>query len=278
MRRQARVILAGVAALLAMAGLLRLGLIDEPDDAAVQKLEPAAGPAPARPAVLASLGRPEAEAIRAWLRQEMGSPVNLGPERARKMLENLDEDRKDDSKVVLFPSGRSIPKDEIRARKAGWEEARLWPIDQGLGEPAAAAALDLHNLRPGEAGFSALQRDRDYADGGEPSPLAPGFRLGAASLELPDHLKGDVARALFYMAVLYDGSGGGPDLELVTGASTPGRPELGRLCALLRWSDADPVDDVERRRNEWAARRQGTRNLFVERPEFARVLWGGACR
>jgi endonuclease I len=264
------------ATLVAAVGLLRLGLIDRPTGRGLD-IEPPASLAPTVPVAAPAGGTGEAEAVRVWLRKEMGEPASLDPGRVIEILEDLDEDPDDKSMVALFPSGRAIPKAELRARAPGWEDARLWPASRGLAEAPAPAMLDLHNLRAAEPGLAELLRARDFDDGGEPSPIAKALRIDGDSLEPPDPVKGDVARALFYMAVRYDGTDGGPALQLVRGASAPGAPQVGRLCALLQWNEVDPVDAAERRRNDWVTRRQGSRNPFVDRPEFARVLWGKEC-
>lgn len=277
MPNKAGIVMAGLA-LVALLGLLRLGLIDRPAEIAMDG-GAALGVAPARPpATPVAAGSPEAIAVRAWLRAQMGQPASLKPERVLEILEDLDEDREDKTRVQLFPSGRSIAKAELRREPLAWDDLHLWPVSRGLGEAPAPALLDLHNLRLAEPGLAELQRTRDFDDVGEPSASPAGLRVDARGLEPPDALKGDVARTLFYMAVRYGKPPGGSGLELVAGSSSEGEPALGRLCTLLRWSDADPVDEAERRRNDWIARRQGSRNPFVERPEFARVLWGRECR
>lgn len=50
------------------------------------------------------------------------------------------------------------------------------------------------------------------------------------------------------------------------------RPWVSNL--LLAWSEADPVDDVERERNEAVSGIQGNRNPFVDYPQLASYIWG----
>jgi Endonuclease I len=51
----------------------------------------------------------------------------------------------------------------------------------------------------------------------------------------------------------------------------------GILCTLLAWHEADPVDELERRRHERIVETQGNRNCFIDRPEFSVAIWGNAC-
>ena len=81
---------------------------------------------------------------------------------------------------------------------------------------------------------------------------------------------------LFYMDVRYAGGDGVPDLALIDEDSRSG-PLLGHLCTLLAWHEADPVDDLERRRHERIVEAQGNRNPFIDRPKFAVAIWDSPC-
>jgi len=104
--------------------------------------------------------------------------------------------------------------------------------------------------------------------------------------------KGDVARAMFYMAIRYEGGVHGitgipePDLELTDDdslieSSRTGFNEstafMGILSDLLRWHAEDPVDDRERQRNEAIASFQGNRNPFIDHPEWVACLFEESC-
>jgi endonuclease I len=100
-----------------------------------------------------------------------------------------------------------------------------------------------------------------------------------------DKLKGNVARAVLYMDIRYEGGTHGvtgvaePDLILTDNASlitqSTGNASvayMGLLSVLLQWHAADPVDDRERLRNETIFNYQGNRNPFVDHPDLARLL------
>jgi endonuclease I len=104
--------------------------------------------------------------------------------------------------------------------------------------------------------------------------------------------QGDVARAMFYMAVRYDGGQHSitlvdePDLMLTddyalikayqTGSNEP-IAYMGMLSDLLAWHEADPVDDIERRRNDVIFEYQGNRNPFIDNPEWVGCVFGTTC-
>jgi len=105
-----------------------------------------------------------------------------------------------------------------------------------------------------------------------------------------DKLKGNVARAMFYFDIRYEGGTHGvtgvaePNLILTDNASlitaSNGNASvayMGLLSVLLQWHAADPVDDRERLRNETVFNFQGNRNPFVDRPEWVACLFQNVC-
>lgn len=104
--------------------------------------------------------------------------------------------------------------------------------------------------------------------------------------------RGDVARALLYLDVRYEGGTHGvtghaePDLiltdnEVLVAASNTGDNEsvayMGMLNVLLDWHDQDPPDDVERERHEIVYVFQGNRNPFIDNPEWVACVFLDAC-
>ncbi len=99
--------------------------------------------------------------------------------------------------------------------------------------------------------------------------------------------RGDIARAQFYMDVRYEGGNHGgtgawePDLILtddraLIAASSTGNNEavayMGLVSDLFQWHLDDPVDDLERARNDVVYSHQGNRNPFIDHPEWVAVL------
>lgn len=90
----------------------------------------------------------------------------------------------------------------------------------------------------------------------------------------PRSLRGDIARVVMYVAVVYPS-----DLHSNTGFMVFGdgrKPGLSPdMYAILQtWHQEDPVDEYERRRNEVFSRVQGNVNPFVEHPDLDRYIWG----
>ena len=104
--------------------------------------------------------------------------------------------------------------------------------------------------------------------------------------------RGDIARALFYMDLRYEGGTHGttgvtePDLILTDQtslivadtSSNQSVAYMGYLSELYQWHVEDPVDALEQARNDVVFGFQGNRNPFVDHPEWADCLYGGgAC-
>jgi len=105
--------------------------------------------------------------------------------------------------------------------------------------------------------------------------------------------RGDVARALMYMDVRYEGGVHGvtgaaePDLILtddrdLINRSNTRRNEtvgyMGLLSVLLQWHEQDPVDLIEIQHHETVAAFQGNRNPFIDHPQWAGCVFAGQCK
>lgn len=104
--------------------------------------------------------------------------------------------------------------------------------------------------------------------------------------------RGDVARAIFYLDVRYEGGTHGvtgvsepslivTDNEAQIASSNTGSNEsvayMGLKSVLLEWHAQDPPDDFERKRNDVVHSYQGNRNPFVDHPEWIDCLYSGVC-
>jgi len=120
-----------------------------------------------------------------------------------------------------------------------------------------AGLSDAHHLRAVDGQENSSRNNRNYGvDYNGPS--------GA-----PGSWKGDVSRALFYMAVRYNG------LNVVNGNPTDGTiGQIGDLATALSWNHLDPSDDFEMNRNNYIYTWQVNRNPFIDYPNLADYIWG----
>jgi endonuclease I len=193
------------------------------------------------------------------------------------VLDLLWEDPANSSNVLLIYGGVSVAKTAMT-----WNREHLWPRSRGVDDTGPDTS-DLFHIVPCDDDVNS-QRSNLYfdnssaLDGGIISPAHPEAPLtsrDANSWEPPPNEKGDIARAMFYMAVRYDGTEGATtDLELVNG--TPSGPQMARLDTFLQWHAADPPDAAERARNDRIfTDYQHNRNPFIDHPEWVAAIWGG---
>ena len=188
----------------------------------------------------------------------------------------------DTNTVRLIYSNSTLPASTFGAT-TGWNREHLWCNSYGL-DDVEPSYSDLHNLRACDANVNSSRGNKFYdlssaADGSFKNPAhveAPLCTADANSWEPPVTQRGDIARALFYMAVRYEGDAPNePDLELVENIAqiTATNALMGRLSVLLRWNAEDPPDDSERARDAAVKRIQGNANPFVADPLLANRIW-----
>lgn len=208
-------------------------------------------------------------------------------------LKELDEDPANPANVRLIYSGGSVPKWDTSGdgnpsiSEDSWEREHLWVRSSGVGSTGADTS-DLFNLRPirGSVNSSRNNRLYDQADPFHPTdpartpPNCPeclyDYYNGQGSIWTPrPSEKGDLARAMFYMAVRYDGRDADTvDLELSDDPNAPAGV-FGYLSTLLQWHIDDPVNEEERLRNHLVyTKYQYNRNPFVDRPEMVAKVFG----
>lgn len=116
------------------------------------------------------------------------------------------------------------------------------------------------------------------ADAPYVSPAASGAGAGSSadadSWQPMSSERGDIARAMFYMDVRYDGVDPNTT-NLVLEETVSHSSDMARLQTLIAWSHEDPVSVEERRRNALIdSNYQHNRNPFVDHPEYVDALYG----
>ncbi|MBQ8688829.1 MAG: endonuclease [Clostridia bacterium] len=159
----------------------------------------------------------------------------------------------------------------------GWNREHVWPKSLGGFDEGEAAYSDLHHIRPSEAKTNSTRNNRIYGNvdtktevyGNLSSELGGYYGSGTNLYEPLDNVKGDVARICLYMYVRYGGDSSYTCSDLFD--STNGVFES--LETLLQWCELDPVDTWEMGRNDVVEDVQGNRNIFIDYPEYAWLLF-----
>ncbi len=225
------------------------------------------------------------------------------------ILEAADEDPANPGNVITIYRNETYPKqgggNTFYNREHSWPKSYGFPNDGS----SNSAYTDAHHLFIADSGYNSSRSNKPYAEcdincnektttlnnGRGGSTADSNFTAGAyadGSWETWDGRKGDVARALMYMAVRYEGGKHGvtghdePDLILTDDRALIANSNVGANISvaymglrsvLINWHNNDPVDDFERRHNDAVYAHQGNRNPFVDHPEYARCVFESIC-
>ncbi|MFJ2172885.1 endonuclease I family protein [Streptomyces sp. NPDC087851] len=189
-------------------------------------------------------------------------------------LKNTDQDPANSSNVIELYTGKSISKSSNGGNTGNWNREHVWAKSHGDFGEATGPGTDIHHLRPEDVSVNSIRGNKDFDNGGSAVSGAPGNYTDSDSFEPRDAVKGDVARMLLYMAVRYEGDDSWPDLEPNEKVNNGSSPAMGKLSVLKQWSDEDPPDTFEKRRNDVIYNQyQHNRNPFIDHPEWVESIW-----
>lgn len=159
----------------------------------------------------------------------------------------------------------------------GMNAEHTWPQSRGAGSTPARS--DLHHLFVVDETWNSRRGSYIFTDVQNSTATSPiGAEYNSSEgFEPPDQYKGAIARVILYFHVRYllPVNDTGP---LIGNDSSTADNNMGRLTHLLNWHGQFPPSQFERDRNERIYSIQGNRNPFIDRPEFACLIWGGgAC-
>ncbi|HSX60633.1 MAG TPA: endonuclease [Tahibacter sp.] len=223
------------------------------------------------------------------------------------ILEQADEDPEDPYRILDVYKNVSYAKVETNRP---YNREHIWPKAYGFPDDVASnyAYTDTHMLHLTDNTYNGTRGTKPFGTcsavcneytteltngQGGGSGVYPGNSNWSDGViwEVWNTKKGDLARALLYMDVRYEGGTNGvsgaaePDLVLtddpsliqITGGNTTGTAYMGMLSVILAWHYADPPTDRERLRNEIIFGYQRNRNPFVDHPEWADCIFLDLC-
>lgn len=172
---------------------------------------------------------------------------------------------------LLFTGYAAAATDNSSENLHGWTRTAIWPQELG-GFTTGGPGADLHHIRPTDQYINVMRSDLKYGNVTDGTALiaeidgcSTGGSCDGTYFEPADAVKGDVARIILYMYVRYGGD------------SRYSCDSIGNVFesvdVLLQWCALDPVDTWEMGRNEVVAGIQGNRNVFIDYPELAWLLF-----
>ena len=171
-----------------------------------------------------------------------------------------DCENSDDSSISCFYSSDAIGPDWDSGDT--WNREHCWPKSKtpagDANNNSTGEVGDIMTLRPTKSNINSSRGNKAY--GQSSGYYNPNGSLGGTGYDL----RGDVARIVLYTYVRWGNT------SRMWG--TDGVMESKEV--LLDWIEADPVDTWELGRNDSVESITGTRNVFVDYPELAFVLFG----
>ncbi len=166
------------------------------------------------------------------------------------------------SKIVDFYSSETY--------SGTWDSGSTWNREhvwcQSLGTfTTSNCGSDLHHLRPTDPKLNSTRNNLPFGEvsGSYKTATSNSGKVGgyynSTCFEPLDAVKGDVARILLYCYIRW------------------GETNLSDLISttdLLNWMKQDPVDTYEMGRNDVVQGIQGNRNVFIDYPEYAWLIFG----
>ncbi len=229
------------------------------------------------------------------------------------ILEQADEDPLNSQNILDVYRNASYPKagggNSNYNREHSWPKSYSFPNDGSTNYPYT----DCHHLFLCDSGYNSSRSNKpyrncnsgctekvtdvNYGQGGG-SGVYPGNSnwtsgsFASGTWETWGARRGDVARALLYLDVRYEGGVHGgtgapePDLiltdneSLIASSNTGSNGSvgyMGMLSVLLQWHAEDPVDSLELWRNDVIYSYQGNRNPFIDNPQWVDCIFSGNC-
>ncbi len=222
-------------------------------------------------------------------------------------LNIADQDPLNTSRILDIYKNASYAK--VAGGNTFYNREHTWPNSLGFSVDGTTnyAYTDMHMLMLSDIAYNSNRGNKPYGDctascteyatgayagQGGGSGTFPGNSNWSDGViwQVWSKLKGNVARAILYMDIRYEGGTNGvsgaaePDLRLTDTMSlivnTGGNASvayMGKLTTLLNWHQQDPVNTAEVLRNDVIQTFQGNRNPFVDHPEWVACIYQNVC-
>ena len=184
---------------------------------------------------------------------------------------SLTDSMSNDGRISLLYTSALVTRADFGGNTGTWNREHVWPKSLG-GFGNSGAGADLHHVRPSDAAINSKRDNLQFGNVqsgaiAQGSSLVNGVSGGTYSnpyFEPVDNVKGDVARICLYVYARYGG-------ELTKCNSITN--VFQSVDVLLEWCELDPVDEWEMSRNDVVEAIQGNRNVFIDYPEYAWLIF-----
>lgn len=204
---------------------------------------------------------------------------------ASQALKVIDRDPNNSSNVIEIYTQNSIPaanRDGESSASNLWNKEHVYPQSRGNFTTSQSIGADCHSIHCSDKTTNQVRGNTNYYqfsvgesysavptnDPEHPDSKAKINKAYGYGFEPQDSAKGDCARSVFYMAVMY------PNNCAITNDKTQSTDDqLGMLKFLVHWNELDKVDEREKKRNESVYSYQKNYNPFIDAPEWINLIW-----
>lgn len=175
--------------------------------------------------------------------------VSVGYQRAQDLVFG-DLDNRDGYVECVYTGRKLKTAGEPSATNMNIEHT--WPQSKGA---VGIAKCDLHHLFPTDSKANGIRGNNPFGFVNGASWEEGGSKTDESVFEVRPVQRGNTARAKFYFSIRYN-------------IKIDGTEE----AVLRRWHKEDPVDELEKKRNDRVQNFQNNRNPFVDHPEFVEKI------
>ena len=177
-------------------------------------------------------------------------------------------------KATLIYTSVAVTEDEwAGSGSVGWNREHVWAKNLGgFNSNDVTPACDLHHVRPSDYKINNVRSNKKYGN------VTNGTQVKGTSIvnqmvggshagdyfEPLDNAKGDIARICLYVYARY-----GAEYSKCNNITNV----FQSVDVLLDWCELDPVDEWEMGRNDVVGSIQGNRNVFIDYPEYAWLIF-----
>lgn len=189
------------------------------------------------------------EALKKELFNLVNNHVSVGYQRAQDLIFSDLDNR--DGYVECVYTGRKL-KTSGEPDATNMNVEHTWP--QSLGA-VGIAKCDLHHLFPADSKANGIRGNNPFGIVNSVSWEQGGSSTDGDVFEVRKEQRGNTARGMFYFAIRYG--------KRISDAEE---------AVLRKWHKEDPVDELEKKRNDRIQNFQNNRNPFVDKPEFVEQI------
>ena len=179
----------------------------------------------------------------------------------RNLFKYSDKDPNKSGNIICFYSHQSMngtwDQGVTYNREHVWPKAKSAGLYPSTDNSYKGPGSDLHHVRPTKTEINESRGSQSF---GYYEPI--------------DELKGDCARIIMYMYIHYSSDCKGNNVKSEYVGDLKISSVFSSYSTLKQWNELDPVDDLERNRNEYVYSKQGNRNPFIDHPEWVNTVLG----